>query len=188
MESYLGALTVLLLLGMVLTRVQLLKRSGITAFKFGELDKTDFLIPPFALFYFYLIFANAFGWPTVSGGQLFVASWVSWIGVFSCSIGLCLLLLSLVSFGTSFRIGIDTDRPDKLVTSGLFALTRNPIYVAFGFVLLGEFLIFSNGIMLIYLIAGIGLFHRQVLLEESYLSRHYGPEYRAYCARVRRYL
>ena len=27
----------------------------------GKLDRTDFLIPPFALFYFYLVFAAAFG-------------------------------------------------------------------------------------------------------------------------------
>ncbi len=188
MESYLGALTILLLLAMVVTRVQLLRRKGISAFKFGELDKTDFLIPPFALFYFYLIFAHAFGWPAVGRAHFFHAAWLPWIGVFSCSIGLLFLFLSLVSFGTSFRVGIDTDRPDKLVTSGVFALTRNPIYVAFGFVLLGEFLIFPSWIMLIYLIAGIGLFHRQVLLEETFLSEHYGEEYRAYCARVRRYL
>ena len=30
--------------------------------------------------------------------------------------------------------------------TGIFALSRNPIYVAFGFVLLGQFLLFSNWI------------------------------------------
>ena len=30
---------------------------------FGHLDKTDFLIPPFALFYFYTVFAAAFNLP-----------------------------------------------------------------------------------------------------------------------------
>src|SRR6266487_3624188 len=48
MPKYLGALTIVLLLGMVLTRVFLLKRQGIKAMKFGSTDKTDFLIPPFA--------------------------------------------------------------------------------------------------------------------------------------------
>ena len=51
MPKYLGALTIVLLLGMVLTRVFLLKGQGIKAMKFGNIDKTDFLIPPFALFY-----------------------------------------------------------------------------------------------------------------------------------------
>jgi hypothetical protein len=51
MPKYLGALTIVLLLGMVLTRVFLLKRQGIEAMKFGSTDKTDFLIPPFALLF-----------------------------------------------------------------------------------------------------------------------------------------
>ena len=52
MPKYFGALTIILLLGMVLTRVFLLKRQGIKAMKFGNIDNTDFLIPPFAFFYF----------------------------------------------------------------------------------------------------------------------------------------
>jgi hypothetical protein len=66
MPKYLGTLTTVLLLGMVLTRVFLLKRQGIKAMKFGNIDKTDFLIPPFAFFYFYVLFAAAFYWPSVS--------------------------------------------------------------------------------------------------------------------------
>ena len=34
--------------------------------KFGDIDKTDFFIPPFALFYFYVVLAAAFNWPTVN--------------------------------------------------------------------------------------------------------------------------
>ena len=60
MPGYFGALTFVLLLGMVLTRVLLMKRRWIEAMNFGKIDKTDFLIPPFALFYFYLVFAAAF--------------------------------------------------------------------------------------------------------------------------------
>jgi hypothetical protein len=44
MPKYFGALTIILLLGMVLTRVFLLKRQGIKAMKFGNIDNTDFLI------------------------------------------------------------------------------------------------------------------------------------------------
>ena len=59
MPNLLGALTILLLIGMVLTRVRLLKRRGINAMKFGVTDKTDFLIPPFVFFYFFVILENA---------------------------------------------------------------------------------------------------------------------------------
>src|SRR5215467_12653391 len=187
-ERYFGALTLLLFIGMVLVRVLLLRRAGIKAMHFGKIDKTDFLIPPFALFYFYTVFAAAFNLPFVRTQVFFHSEVISWVGVILCLAGLILLLLSLVSFGKSFRVGIDVDHSDKLVTTSLFAFSRNPIYLAFAFVLLGQFLVFPDWILLTYLAAGIWLFHRQVLREEEFLRTHYGQEYAEYCNRVRRYL
>jgi protein-S-isoprenylcysteine O-methyltransferase Ste14 len=188
MPTYFGALTIVLMLGIVVSRVLLMRRRGIAAMHFGNIDKTDFLIPPFALFYFYLVFAHTFRLPSVSTQEFFHSEIISWIGVFFCLAGLLLLVSSLLSFGQSFRVGIDPDHPDKLITSGVFAFTRNPIYVAFAFILLGQFLIFSNWILLIYTVAGTWLFHRQVLREEEYLKQHYGKEYIEYSTHVRRYL
>jgi protein-S-isoprenylcysteine O-methyltransferase Ste14 len=182
-----AASTLVLLASMVLARVWIMKRRGMRAMHFGQIDKKDFLIPPFALFYFYTVFAAAFGWPEVYRGQLFGSEFVAWVGVVFCLGGVLLLAWSLASFGRSFRVGIDTEQPDKLVTTGIFAVTRNPIYVAFGFVLVGEFLIFPNWILLLYLCGASWLIHRQVLLEENYLRQHYGEEYVEYCRRVRRY-
>jgi protein-S-isoprenylcysteine O-methyltransferase Ste14 len=188
MPRYFGALTIVLLLGMVLIRALLMKRNGIKAIHFGEIDKKDFLIPPFALFYFYIVFAAAFNFPTVSRQEFFYSGTASWVGVLLCLVGLFLLFLSLVSFGKSFRVGIDQVHPEELVTTGIFAFSRNPIYVAFGLVLLGQFLVFSNWILLVYMVAAIWLFHRQILREEEYLRSHYGQPYSEYCGRVRRYL
>ena len=188
MAKFFGPLTLILLIVLVITRVLLMKRQGIEAMQFGKIDKTDYLIPPFALFYFYLVFAAAFDFPTFSRHQFFQSEIISWVGILFCLAGLLLFLWSLVSFGQSFRVGIDTDHPNQLVTTGAFARSRNPIYVAFGFVLLGQFLIFSNWVLLIYLGAAVWLFHRQVLREEDYLKKYYGKEYADYCNRVRRYI
>lgn len=187
MQKYFAALTFLLLIGLVVGRVQLLKREGVEAMQFGKLDKTDFLIPPVALFYFYLVFANAFGWPTPATRQLFHSEILAWLGVAFCLAGLLLLTWSILSFGRSFRIGIDTGNPDQLVTGGVFAYTRNPIYVAFALVLTGQFLVFSHWVLLVYLLGAFWLFHRQVLREEGFLKQHYGQEFSDYCNRVRRY-
>ena len=187
MQGYIAALTIVIMLGMVLRRVLLMKRKGIEAMKFGKVDKTDFIIPPFALFYFYLIFAAAFNFPTVSRQEFFHSEVISWLGVFFCLAGLSLLLWSIVSFGQSFRVGIDEAHPDILITSGVFAICRNPIYVAFAIILLGQFLVFSNWILLVYTGGAFWLFHRQVLREEAFLKEHYGEEYQDYCNRVRRY-
>lgn len=188
MPKYIAALTIVLLIGMVLTRVFLLKRQGVSAMKFGNIDKTDFVVPPFAFLYIYLVFAAAFDWPTVSTWEFFHSGMIAWVGVLFCLSGLLLFLSSLISFRQSFRVGIDTDNPDRLITDGVFGFSRNPIYVAFAIILIGQFLIFSNWISLLYLVGATWLFHRQVLREEEYLRRHYGEAYEAYCSRVRRYI
>ncbi|MGH9065625.1 MAG: hypothetical protein ACRD0L_16960, partial [Acidimicrobiales bacterium] len=85
MQQYLAALMIVLLFGTVFGRVLLLRRTGTRAMHFGELDKTDFLIPLVALGYFYTVFAAAFDWPLVSSQRFFRSATVGWLGV-----GLCL--------------------------------------------------------------------------------------------------
>jgi protein-S-isoprenylcysteine O-methyltransferase Ste14 len=188
MQHCLAALTIVLLLGVVLARIAMLRRQGVRAMNFGKQDKTDFVIPPFAFLYFYLVFAEALGWPTVSRQTFFASGAAAWLGVGFCLTGLLFLIWSLVSFGRSFRVGIDDENPNKLVTGGVFAWSRNPIYVAFWLILLGQFLGFPNWLLLAYLAAATWLFHRQVRREEAYLAQRHGAEYADYCGRVRRYL
>src|SRR5262244_3691812 len=113
MPRYLAALTIVLFVGMVVTRLLLLKRQGIAALKFGDTHKTDFLIPPFALFYFYLVFAAAFGLPTLSSKEIFHSGISEWLGLAFCFTGLSFLLWSLISFGKSFRITGTKDPPHQ---------------------------------------------------------------------------
>jgi protein-S-isoprenylcysteine O-methyltransferase Ste14 len=188
MQMYFGALTIVLLLGMVWGRVLLMRMKGINVVHFGRIDKKDFLIPPFAVFYFYIVFAAAFKLPSLSRQEFFHSETVTWIGALLCLAGLPIVFLSLFSFGKSFRVGIDLYRPGKLVTTGIYAFSRNPIYTALLIVSLGQFLIFSNWILLVYMFGAIWLIHRQVLREENFLRDHYGEQYSEYCSRVRRYL
>jgi protein-S-isoprenylcysteine O-methyltransferase Ste14 len=138
--------------------------------KFGAIDKSDLLIPPFPLFYFYVIFVSALHWPSVVHSTLFSSAAVA-LGVALCSAALGLMAATLVAFGSSFRIFIDTEHPDKLITAGVFAYSRNPIYVAFALVLAGEFLILPHWLLLLYLIAGVALFTGRSY-ERKPMSRH----------------
>jgi protein-S-isoprenylcysteine O-methyltransferase Ste14 len=177
MQRLIAASTVLLFLVLVITRIFLMKRTGVKAVYFGNIDKKDFLIPPFAFLYVYIVIAAPFGLSAVTKQEFFRSEALPWVGVFLCLLGLLLFLVSLISFGRSFRVGIDTDKPGRLVTTGIFALSRNPIYVAFWTIMLGQFLIFPNWILLLYLPGAAWLFHRQVLREEEFMRRHYGEEY-----------
>jgi protein-S-isoprenylcysteine O-methyltransferase Ste14 len=175
------------LIVLVLVRVRQLRRVGIAAFRFGAKDKRDFLIPPFVLLFFYLVVAGAFDLPTL-GWRLWDSPVVGWIGVAVCALGAGLFIAALVTFGRSFRVGLDEDHPGELVTTGAFALSRNPIYTAFAIILCGVFLIVANWVILIYLVAAVWLFNRQIRLEEASLTKVYGQPYLDYCRRVRRFL
>ena len=188
MPEIFAALSLLILAAMVAVRIQLLRRRGIRAVHFGNLDKTDFLIPPFVLFYFYMIFANAFDLPSVNRQVFFDSAAIGWLGVVLCAVGIGMMAWSLVSFADSFRVGIDAENPDRLITTGAFSISRNPIYLAFMGVLAGQFLAFPNWIVLVYILAGDWLINRQILREEAFLQEYYGEEYAAYCRKVRRFI
>ncbi len=188
MQHYFAAITLVLMVAIVFTRAAIMKRKGIEVMQFGKMDPKDFLLPPFALLYFYLVFAAAFNFPSPSRQEFFKSGLIAWVGVAFCALGLLGLFWSILSFGRSFRVGIDTETPDKLITTGIFAYSRNPIYTAFAVILLGQFLIFPNWILLLFTAAAVWLFNRQILLEEEYLKGHYGEEYAEYCRRVRRYI
>lgn len=111
------------------------------------------------------------------------------------SAGWALLLLSLVwviaaqaQMGSSWRIGIDDGTRPPLVTTGLFAISRNPIFLGMRASLLGLFLVLPNAYSLAILIAGEILIQVQVRLEEQHLSTVHDAEFRRYRANVRRWL
>lgn len=187
MQRYLAVATLLLLIILVLSRTFQMKRLGIKAMKFGETDKKDFLIPPFALLFYYLVIASAFDLPKL-GVELFNNEITGWIGITFCGIGILLFVYALISFGNSFRVGIDEEHPGELITAGVFSISRNPIYTAFGLILMGVFLIIPNWIFLIYMVVGIWLVNRQIRLEEESLKRIYGEKYQEYCKKVQRFL
>jgi hypothetical protein len=115
MQRYLAVLTIALFLGIVLMRAIAMRRVGIRAVHFGNIHKTDFLVPPFALFYFYTVFAAAFDLPTVSRQEFFTSEIVSWVGVLLCLAGLGLFVASIASFGKSFRVGSISTVPASLL-------------------------------------------------------------------------
>lgn len=77
---------------------------------------------------------------------------------------------------------------DKLVTAGLFAHSRNPLYLGNVLILAGLFMIFNHPIA--YLVGGLffGLGYLAIVqTEEAFLTAKFGVEYQQYCARVHRW-
>jgi len=108
-------------------------------------------------------------------------------GVALATAGGAVFILALVSFGVSWRIGIDAKTPGGLVTTGVFALSRNPIFIFLDLYAFGTFLINGTlGFLLSALVLAAGI-HYQILQEESFLRRTYGTPYHDYCRRTARY-
>lgn len=78
--------------------------------------------------------------------------------------------------------------PDELVTTGVYGVSRNPMYVGCTLLHLGIGLITRSGWVLAMLPLAGAAMHRDVVGEEHRLSERFPPEFRQYCAAVRRYL
>ena len=110
------------------------------------------------------------------------------VGLILAGAGLLTFMLAFLSFGNSWRIGIDRKRPGTLVTEGIFRLTRNPIYLAFDLMFIGVFLVNGTWFFMVFGFLAVIACHFQILREEEFLRRQYGDEFEAYRNRTARYL
>ncbi len=98
------------------------------------------------------------------------------------------VLTAQVHMQKSWRVGIDEEVKTELIQTGLFKLSRNPIFLGMRAMLLGLFLTMPNAITFTILIAGELLVQIQVRLEEEFLTRTHGNSYIAYQKQVRRWI
>ncbi len=79
--------------------------------------------------------------------------------------------------------------PSALVTGGVFALSRNPIYLADAAILAGV-LIYVEGLWFLWLVPAYAavITRRFIRGEEARIARHFGADWQAYAARTRRWL
>ncbi len=81
------------------------------------------------------------------------------------------------------------DAPRVLVVSGLYRLSRNPMYVAVSSLILGQALAYTSLSIAVYLVGVITAFTLFVLLyEEPTLRRLFGEQYIEYCRKVPRWI
>ncbi|HYD75073.1 isoprenylcysteine carboxylmethyltransferase family protein [Ramlibacter sp.] len=105
--------------------------------------------------------------------------------------GLSFDLLGLVAFRSS-RTTVNPLAPQRasaLVTSGVYRITRNPMYLGMALLLLAWALYLSSWLALLGPIAFVLYITRfQILPEERALRAIFGDEFTRYAAQVRRWL
>jgi protein-S-isoprenylcysteine O-methyltransferase Ste14 len=114
--------------------------------------------------------------------------WVRWAGAACMVISLIWVVFSQASMGAAWRMGVDADTSTDLVTSGPFALSRNPVYVGIRGTMLGQLLVVGSWPVLAIWVASELLVQLQVRFEEAHMARLHTQHYAQYCARVRRWL
>jgi protein-S-isoprenylcysteine O-methyltransferase Ste14 len=77
--------------------------------------------------------------------------------------------------------------PDRLVTDGPYAVSRNPMYLGHLVFLGGLIGLTRSPFALLFGVRQLFRFRRRVAFDEDRLERAFGDEYRAYVARVPRW-
>ena len=101
--------------------------------------------------------------------------------------GAALVVSALVYF-RSWRFRATVDKSHQLATGGPFRIMRHPIYMGLNLLALGTALWVPTAIVwAAFVLMAIGSDLR-ARAEETVLKQAYGPSYREYCARTRRFV
>lgn len=182
-------------LAFILPTYRVWKSTGVNPYKLGSSDSAhDYvgknfrlvILASFLVVILFAFFPNVYQLllpiPYLTNNALAIA------GQALLLIALVWVLTAQVHMRKSWRIGIDEDVKTELVQTGLFKISRNPIFLGMRIMLLGLFLVIPNAVTLVILITGELLIQMQVRLEEEFLTRTHGESYRDYQKQVRRWI
>lgn len=162
--------------------------SGVTALRRKDAAERG------VVFGFVVLLCTAFAW--VGGYSLYgpnaigvwrTPAWLCWAGWAAAAAGTALVVAAQAQMGLAWRIGID-ERPTALVTHGLFALVRNPIFSGMLLLAAGAVLIAPGWPMVTMWPAAAWIIRFQVRREEWHLIALHGAAYRKYASRVGRFV
>ncbi|MBX3295751.1 MAG: isoprenylcysteine carboxylmethyltransferase family protein [Acidobacteria bacterium] len=187
-------LIVYLTVAFVLPTYRVWKRTGLNPVTFGGTDSAhDYVGMLFKMVMLILLLATGARALLPAVDEYLTP--ISWLEIDLLRyVGYALLLASLVwvvtaqfQMADSWRIGIDSSKT-QLVSTGLFGVSRNPIFLGMMGTLLGLLLVLPNALTLTIFALGFALMQIQVRLEEEFLRRSQEGEYEEYANRVRRWL
>ena len=103
--------------------------------------------------------------------------------------GIAVCVAAQFTMGDSWRIGVDPDEQTALVTSGMFAAVRNPIFSSMILAAAGFTLLVPNWLTAVgFVVLLVGLELQVRFVEEPYLRRTHGDDYARYLASSGRFL
>jgi protein-S-isoprenylcysteine O-methyltransferase Ste14 len=171
------------------------KRTGINPYKLGRTESAHDLVGLLFRFVSLLVLFTVIVFSSSPSLYAYLGP-ITWLEDFyvRCA-GTAILLAALVwvaaaqaQMGASWRIGIDSEHETELVSKGLFAISRNPIFFGMRTLLFGLFLVIPNALTLLAFGLGDALMQIQVRLEEEHMSKLHSEEFEEYRRSVRRWI
>jgi len=113
---------------------------------------------------------------------------VEWVGASLAVLAFLLTFPCWLGMGPSWSLAVVPNKKSQLITSGMFARVRHPIYALSILLMLATVIAVPS-----WLMAGVALVHWTMLRmkavsEEHYLLSLHGPQYADYCQRTGRFL
>lgn len=141
-----------------------------------------------ALFPVFIILALIFTKPALFLGRKNIDATLVMLG-FIIALGAAAFRLFVIGLAYIARGGKDGRvYAEGLVTQGIYAHVRNPMYVANFLVVVGITLIYGSFWLYVVVIPLFAYIYLSITTtEEDYLREHYGAEFAAYCAKVNRF-
>ena len=104
---------------------------------------------------------------------------------YSLAVGLILVMSGVVLWAEALRLIVKGIRGKRLITTGVFQYTRNPLYAAIIFLLIpGAALILQNLLFMLVSVVMVFVFKRLIVREEAALLEEYGDLYARYLKNV----
>ena len=125
----------------------------------------------------------------IAANQTALPTWCRILGCILCAAGDVMFILAVLTMRDNWRAGVpETDRTE-LVTDGIFRISRNPAFLGFDLVYTGILLMFFHPVLLVLSALAVMMLHLQIVfVEEQFLLRTFGEDYRQYMHGVNRYL
>lgn len=99
-----------------------------------------------------------------------------------------LFVVSLVHMKEAWRVGIDMEKANRLITGGVYSFIRHPIYTSVKMALLGSVALFPNAYFLSITVMGFLATTLIALQEEEFLRNKFGAAFEVYEKKTGRFL
>ena len=161
------------------------KKRGMTFLGRPSINPTVFYTGKISLFFSWGVLIYRCIVPTE--GIFTAPTWLQWVAVALMAVSAFILIRSFFDLGAALKIGLP-ENETRLSTGGLYAFSRNPIYLSVFMVNLASCIFYPHPLNILCSGYGIFVHYLITLSEEKFLADRFGAEWEDYRKRVRRYL